>query len=173
MVQALYDVIVVGAGASGMMAAGRAAMRGQRVLLLEKNARIGAKLGITGGGRCNVTNAEDDIHVLLAQYGETKDFLHSPFSQFGVRDAFEFFQSRGINAGSFGVSEFSFRGCFFGRGSRTLSGIPVTKLLGTSLVNPDAYFYGFCPDSSQPALAVGYFNVFYDRFFCYANPYSS
>jgi predicted Rossmann fold flavoprotein len=96
MVQALYDVIVVGAGASGMMAAGRAAMRGQRVLLLEKNARIGAKLGITGGGRCNVTNAEDDIHVLLAQYGEAKDFLHSPFSQFGVRDAFEFFQSRGL-----------------------------------------------------------------------------
>lgn len=91
-----WDVIVVGAGASGMMAAGRAAMRGKRVLVIEKNARPGVKLSITGGGRCNVTNAEGDEQVLLAYYGAAKDFLHSPFSQFGVNNTFEFFQSRGL-----------------------------------------------------------------------------
>ena len=83
-----YDVIVIGGGASGMMAAGRAAERGRRVLLLEKNATLGAKLRITGGGRCNITNAEEDAHALLAQYGDAKSFLYSPFSQFGVADTF-------------------------------------------------------------------------------------
>ena len=51
-----YDVIVIGAGASGMMAAGRAAETGANVLLLEKNAVVGKKLSITGVGRCNITN---------------------------------------------------------------------------------------------------------------------
>jgi predicted Rossmann fold flavoprotein len=91
-----YDVIVVGGGASGMMAAGRAAERGKRVLLLEKNSGLGAKLGITGGGRCNITNAEMDEHILLAHYGDAKPFLHSPFSQFGVEQTFDFFSSRGL-----------------------------------------------------------------------------
>lgn len=91
-----YDLIVVGGGASGMMAAGRAAERGLRVLLLEKNARLGEKLRITGGGRCNVTNAEDDVHVLLAKYGKAEQFLYSPFSQFSVSDTFAFFEARGL-----------------------------------------------------------------------------
>ncbi len=91
-----YDAIVIGGGASGMMAAGRAAQRGRRVLLLEKNATLGAKLKITGGGRCNITNAEEDEQKLLAHYGEAKPFLHSPFSQFGVKDTFAFFESRGL-----------------------------------------------------------------------------
>jgi predicted Rossmann fold flavoprotein len=91
-----YDVIVVGGGASGLMAAGRAAQRGRRVLLLEKNAELGAKLKITGGGRCNITNAEKDAHVFLGHYGEGAPFLHSPFAQFGVEDTFEFFESRGL-----------------------------------------------------------------------------
>lgn len=91
-----YDVIVIGGGASGMMAAGRAAERGKRVLLLEKNRQLGAKLKITGGGRCNITNAEEDEHVLLAHYGDAKAFLHSPFSQFGIKDTFVFFESRGL-----------------------------------------------------------------------------
>ncbi len=91
-----YDVIVIGGGASGMMAAGRAAERGRRVLLLEKNAALGAKLKITGGGRCNVTNAEEDEQVLLSHYGEAKPFLHSPFSQFGVKKTFSFFESHDL-----------------------------------------------------------------------------
>lgn len=91
-----YDVIVIGGGASGMMAAGRAAERGKRVLLLEKNKELGVKLKISGGGRCNVTNAEEDIRVLLPKYGVAEKFLYSPFSRFGVKETFAFFSSRGL-----------------------------------------------------------------------------
>jgi len=91
-----YDVIVIGGGASGMMAAGRAAERGRRVLLLEKNSRLGAKLSITGGGRCNITNAQPDAQSFLTRYGDAKPFLHSAFSQFSVRDTFDFFAARGL-----------------------------------------------------------------------------
>jgi len=91
-----YDVIVVGGGPSGMMTAGFAAERGKKVLLLEKNERLGDKLKITGGGRCNITNAEEDKEILLRHYGQAKDFLYSPFSQFGVKDTFEFFEKRGL-----------------------------------------------------------------------------
>jgi len=91
-----YDVVVIGGGASGMMAAGRAGERGKRVLLLEKNDRLGAKLKITGGGRCNITNAENDKQLFLAHYGKAKPFLFSAFSQFGVNDTFSFFESRGL-----------------------------------------------------------------------------
>jgi predicted Rossmann fold flavoprotein len=89
-----YDVIVMGGGASGMMAAGAASMRGKKVLILEKNRVIGEKLGITGGGRCNITNAEFDIHEMLAHYGDAKPFLYSPFAQFGVQSTFDFFEAR-------------------------------------------------------------------------------
>ncbi|MDO8470631.1 MAG: aminoacetone oxidase family FAD-binding enzyme [bacterium] len=91
-----FDVIVVGGGASGMMAAARAAERGKRVLLLEKNGSLGEKLKITGGGRCNITNAEFDTRLLLKNYGDAAPFLFSPFSQFGVKDTFSFFESRGL-----------------------------------------------------------------------------
>lgn len=89
--ETIFDVIVIGGGPSGMMAAGRAAMRGKRVLLIEKNPVLGKKLSITGGGRCNVTNAEFDLRTMLAHYGEAAPFLFSPFSQFGVQDTFDFF----------------------------------------------------------------------------------
>ena len=91
-----YDVIVIGGGASGMMAAGRAAERGRAVLLIEKNAKLGKKLDGTGGGRCNITNAEFDVHALLKQYGTAEQFLYSPFSQFGVQSTFDFFTARGL-----------------------------------------------------------------------------
>ena len=92
----VWDVVVVGGGPSGMMAAGRAAERGLNVILLEKNKNLGDKLKITGGGRCNITNAETDQHILLQNYGKAKDFLFSPFSQFGVKETFTFFESRGL-----------------------------------------------------------------------------
>ncbi len=92
----IYDVIVIGGGASGMMAAGQATQRGKKVLLLEKNKRLGEKLRITGGGRCNITNEEYDIRAFLSHYGDSSDFLYSPFSEFGVLNTFVFFESLGI-----------------------------------------------------------------------------
>jgi hypothetical protein len=91
-----FDVVVVGGGPSGMMVAGRAGERGLRVLLLEKNKHLGDKLKITGGGRCNITNAEPDKEKFLGHYGKSKDFLYSAFSQYGVKDTFSFFESRGL-----------------------------------------------------------------------------
>jgi predicted Rossmann fold flavoprotein len=91
-----YDVIVIGGGASGMMAAGIAGRSGKRVLVLEKNKEMGAKLKITGGGRCNVTHAEFDVRKLLPFYKENEKFLYSAFSQFGVQDTFDFFENLGL-----------------------------------------------------------------------------
>ncbi|MDP2684354.1 MAG: aminoacetone oxidase family FAD-binding enzyme [bacterium] len=87
-----YDLIVIGGGPSGMMAAGTAASRGKKVLLLEKNKNLGEKLLISGGGRCNLTNAEESEDLLLLNYGKAKGFLYSSFNQFGMRDTFNFFE---------------------------------------------------------------------------------
>jgi predicted Rossmann fold flavoprotein len=93
----IYDVIIVGGGASGMMAAGSAGAMGKKVLLIEKNKNLGEKLKITGGGRCNITNAEYDEHALLSHYGEANQYLYSPFSQFGVKDTFSFFKDLNLD----------------------------------------------------------------------------
>ena len=92
----VFDVIVIGGGASGMMAAGRAAARGKKVLLLEKNVTLGEKLRISGGGRCNILNAEEDARALLKNYGDAEQFLYSAFSQFGVPETFAFFEALGL-----------------------------------------------------------------------------
>ena len=92
----MYDVIVIGGGASGMMAAISAAKSGASVLLLEKNNVLGKKLSITGGGRCNIFNAEENERLLLANYGASKKYLYSAFSVFGLPETREFFQSIGI-----------------------------------------------------------------------------
>lgn len=91
-----YDVIIIGGGASGMMAGGRAAELGARVLVLEKNARLGEKLLITGGGRSNITNAEYDDRKLLAKFKTKSQFLFSPFAQFSVKETIEFFHKHGM-----------------------------------------------------------------------------
>ena len=92
----IWDVAVIGGGPAGMMAAGRAAELGSSVILLEKNPSLGAKLLITGGGRCNVTNAELDVRKFLAKYKDGAKFLFSAFSQFSVKDTLAFFNSRGM-----------------------------------------------------------------------------
>jgi len=89
-----YDLLVIGGGPSGMMAAGVAAEDGKKVLLIEKNAELGKKLKITGGGRCNITNATYDVRKFLSKFGKSEQFLYSTFSQFGVQDTFDFFESR-------------------------------------------------------------------------------
>lgn len=91
-----WDIAVIGAGPAGMMAAARAAEQGARVVVLEKNPGPGKKLLITGGGRCNVTNKTDEVRALLAQYGESSQFLFSAFSQYGVAQTIAFFESQGV-----------------------------------------------------------------------------
>lgn len=94
-----WDVVVVGGGAAGMMAAAVAARelkRQGKVLLLEKNEALGKKLLITGGGRCNVTNAEFDVRALLSKFKESEQFLFSAFSQWDSRSTLNFFESRGV-----------------------------------------------------------------------------
>jgi predicted flavoprotein YhiN len=81
----LWDLVIIGGGPSGMMAAGRAAELGAHVLILEKNESLGKKLLITGGGRCNVTNSEFDTRALLAKFKDGGKFMFSPFSQYGVK----------------------------------------------------------------------------------------
>lgn len=94
--ETIWDVVVIGGGASGMMTAGRAGSLGKKVLLLEKNDELGKKLLITGGGRCNVTNAEKDLRVLLSKFKDSDKFLFSAFSQFSNKDTLDFFNSRGM-----------------------------------------------------------------------------
>ncbi|MCF7817777.1 MAG: aminoacetone oxidase family FAD-binding enzyme [Kiritimatiellales bacterium] len=91
-----FDVIVVGGGPAGMMAAGRAAECGRRVLLVEKNRAFGEKLNLTGGGRCNITNAEFDTRTFLSFFGDARKFLFSTFSRFAVQETFDFFEGRGL-----------------------------------------------------------------------------
>lgn len=91
-----YDVIVIGGGPSGMMAAGRAAELGASVLLLEKNESLGKKLRITGGGRCNLTNDLRDNRILTEKYGKKGKFLFPAFSRFDVSATLHFFHTRGL-----------------------------------------------------------------------------
>ena len=93
--QQSVDVIVIGAGASGMMAAGRAAEMGARVLLLEKMPRAGLKLGITGKGRCNLTN-QGEIQSFLESYSPDGRFLRNCFARFFNQDLMTFFEQKGV-----------------------------------------------------------------------------
>ena len=89
------QIVVVGGGAAGMMAAICAAERGASVTLLEPNERLGKKLNITGKGRCNVTN-NADLETLLANTPKNGKFLYSAFSRFDGRDAMAFFEKLGV-----------------------------------------------------------------------------
>lgn len=92
----MFDVCVIGGGPAGMMAAGRAAENGASVVLLEKNSRLGVKLLITGKGRCNITNIENDLQFLTKKYGNNGKFLFSSLASFGGDDVIGFFEDRGV-----------------------------------------------------------------------------
>lgn len=92
----IWDVVVVGGGPAGMIAAGRAAELGRSVLLLEKNQILGKKLLLTGGGRCNFTNNKPTLRALVMEYQESAQYLFSAFSQFGPTETIEFFNRLGV-----------------------------------------------------------------------------
>jgi len=89
------DVLVIGAGASGLMAAGTAATRGRKVVILEKMPRPARKLRITGKGRCNLTNIAP-VSEFMKHIGPDSRFLKYTFSEFFSKDLIEFFNKIGI-----------------------------------------------------------------------------
>lgn len=91
----MYDVIVAGGGPSGLMAAIAAAEAGARVLLADKQDKLGRKLGISGGGRCNVTNIKEPAELIRHIPGNGR-FLHSALAAFGSREIIAFFENLGI-----------------------------------------------------------------------------
>jgi predicted Rossmann fold flavoprotein len=88
-------VIVIGAGAAGIMAAGKASELGNEVILIEKNDRIGKKLLISGKGRCNITN-NTDIDGLIDNTPGNGNFLYSAFYTFSNTDLIDFFEKYGL-----------------------------------------------------------------------------
>ena len=92
----MHDLIVVGAGPAGMMAAVRAAGRGLKVIILEKNDSAGKKLLICGNGRCNVTNAEKDPAAFCFNYMKNPKFMISMLHNYSNLEVMEFFESCGI-----------------------------------------------------------------------------
>lgn len=91
-----YDVLVIGGGAAGCMAAGYAAKNGNNVLLAERNDRIGRKVMITGKGRCNVTNACSLLNELIENVPVNGRFLYGAFSRFMPYDTMDFFEEAGV-----------------------------------------------------------------------------
>lgn len=90
-----YDVIVIGGGPSGLMAAISAAEKNKRVLLIEKGPKLGRKLIMSGGGRCNVTNRRPAEEIIKHIPGNGR-FLYSAFHAFDNEDIIRFFERLGV-----------------------------------------------------------------------------
>src|SRR5580765_5995493 len=90
-----WDVVVVGAGAAGLLAATRAAERGRKTLLLEKNRRPGVKILMSGGTRCNLTHATDKWGIVKA-YGDQGNFLHSALAALSPADLVKLIEDEGV-----------------------------------------------------------------------------
>lgn len=91
----MSKVLVIGAGAAGMIAAYSAALCGHQVVILEKNEKPGKKLFITGKGRCNITNASD-ADTMFASFIRNKKFMYSSFYSFDNQAVIDFFESNGL-----------------------------------------------------------------------------
>lgn len=88
-------VIVIGGGPAGLIAAGISALKGNQVILIEKNNKVGKKLAITGKGRCNITNIED-MDTFFNSVMCNKKFLYSSFYGFNNYDVINFFEDNGV-----------------------------------------------------------------------------
>ena len=91
----LYDIVVVGAGPAGMMAAIRAGQLGKKVMLIERNEIIGKKLKITGSSRCNITNTAS-LTDFMEKFGRKGVFFRSAFAAFSNKRLMTFFQAKGL-----------------------------------------------------------------------------
>ncbi|MEE1132898.1 MAG: NAD(P)/FAD-dependent oxidoreductase [Caryophanon sp.] len=91
----MYDVIIIGGGPSGLMASIAAAEQNKRVLLLEKGNKLGKKLAISGGGRCNVTNRLPVEEIVKHIPGNGR-FMYSPFTVYNNEDIIAFFEGLGV-----------------------------------------------------------------------------
>ena len=92
----IYDVVVIGAGPAGMIAAGQAALAGARVVLLEKTDAPGKKLSITGKRRCNLTNVAN-LPEFINHFGPNGRFLRQAFGRFFRDELLEFFKTIGVS----------------------------------------------------------------------------
>ncbi|MGB7604401.1 MAG: NAD(P)/FAD-dependent oxidoreductase [Lutisporaceae bacterium] len=90
-----YDVIVIGGGPAGILAAGAAGARGRKVLLIEKNEKLGKKLFITGKGRCNITNTAD-MDEFMSNIPKNSKFLYSAFRGFSNIDLIDLLNEMGL-----------------------------------------------------------------------------
>jgi predicted Rossmann fold flavoprotein len=90
-----FDAVILGAGAAGLFAAIFAAERGRRVLLLEKGKKVGVKILISGGTRCNITH-DCDKRGIIEAFGPNGKFLHSALAKFTPTDVVNFFHAEGV-----------------------------------------------------------------------------
>ncbi|MDB5120919.1 MAG: NAD(P)/FAD-dependent oxidoreductase [Sphingobacteriales bacterium] len=123
------DAVIIGAGACGLMCAVQAGFLGKRTLILEKNEKAGAKILISGGGRCNYTNlysAEDNF------ISENPHFVKSAFTQWSVDDTISFFENLGISGKE-----------------KTLGQLFPTSNNAKDIVN---VFESLCSDMNQPII---------------------
>lgn len=90
-----FDIIIIGGGAAGLLAAGSAAESGANVLLLEKMKQTGRKIGISGKGRCNITNSAE-LSDFITHFGKNGKFLRSSFNTFFSDELIDLLQENGV-----------------------------------------------------------------------------
>ncbi len=90
-----FDVAIVGAGPAGMMAAARAAARGRRTIVIDRNREAGVKILLSGGTRCNLTHATD-ARGIVAAFGPNGRFLHSALAALSPQNVIELFEGEGV-----------------------------------------------------------------------------
>ena len=145
-----FQVVVVGGGAAGMMAAGRSAELGAETCLLEKNSYLGKKIGITGKGRCNLTTSTPTVHEIVDEFSETGRFLYSALGGFSNLDTIEFFNSMGLDV-------------VFERGNRVFPASErardVARALERYMVRGAVHVFLGCPVQDVRRDNKGWFNV--------------
>jgi predicted Rossmann fold flavoprotein len=152
------DVAVIGAGASGFMAAITAAQISQKnVAIFEKSPQLLAKVRVSGGGRCNVTNAEQNLDVFTQNYPRGSQFVRSIFQKFGPKQTIDWFEARGLTL----LAEAD--GRMFPKSNRSESVINVlleqAQKLGVQVFTQKGL-------KAIEVLAVGYKLLFYDNETC-------